>query len=221
MQRPLHLFLLVLLGIGVFPVQAQIAFGGRPYGPIGAKLGWGAPATLELPPIDVPALMAEDAERAASGLKGPDRFGYVHDVRAALEDRGTWTQLPNGDRTWRLVVHCPGAIGIGLAFDTYVVPDGARLFVYNDMGEVRGGFTAASNPGFQALGVAPIPGDRITIEYDEPAAVAVVEGELWVAYEAERLPLGRIIDGLLRHDPNCQELGQRLHTRVDIEWGVG
>ncbi|MCB0792140.1 MAG: T9SS type A sorting domain-containing protein [Flavobacteriales bacterium] len=172
MQRPLHLFLLVLLGIGVFPVQAQIAFGGRPYGPIGAKLGWGAPATLELPPIDVPALMAEDAERAASGLKGPDRFGYVHDVRAALEDRGTWTQLPNGDRTWRLVVHCPGAIGIGLAFDTYVVPDGARLFVYNDMGEVRGGFTAASNPGFQALGVAPIPGDRITIEYDEPAAVA-------------------------------------------------
>ena len=56
---------------------------------------------------------------------------------------------------------------------------------------------------------------------DEPAAVAVVEGELWVAYEAERLPLGRIIDGLLRHDPNCQELGQRLHTRVDIEWGVG
>ncbi|MCB9169025.1 MAG: T9SS type A sorting domain-containing protein [Flavobacteriales bacterium] len=195
MQRSVLSSALFLLCSWMFQAHAQVSFGGRPYGPLAAKLGWSPPPTLELPAIDVQALRAEDAQRAASGLKGPARFGYSHQVLASLANAGTWDQLPNGDRVWRLEVHCPDAIGIGLAFDTYVIPDGARVFVYNEPGAVRGAFTAASNPGYQALGMAPMVGDRITIEYDEPAAVAG-EGALSLTEvtHAYRDPFGLLKD---------------------------
>src|SRR5690606_2786005 len=65
-----------------------------------------------------------------------------------------------------------GALGINLQFSHYVIPDGARMFLYNEAGEVRGSYTAQSNPGHSAFGTAPLSGDRITVEYIEPPAVA-------------------------------------------------
>src|SRR5436190_1569320 len=45
------------------------------------------------------------------------------------------------------------------------------MFVYNAEGLKLGAFTAKSNPGHATLGVPQLPGDRITVEYHEPANV--------------------------------------------------
>lgn len=154
-------------------VHGQIAFGGRPYGTRPQeKTGLTAPPRAIMPAVDAAALMAEDAARLAQGIKGPYRFGFNHQVDLSLENSGAWATMPNGDRVWRLTIQCPDALGINFEFHEYVVPEGAMVFVYNSQHEVLGGFTAASNGGRSSMGVGQLAGDRITVEYVEPAAVS-------------------------------------------------
>lgn len=151
--------------------QGQIAFGGTPPGLTSlAKQLTEAPVAT-MPAVDVETLMAEDAARAASGEKGPYRFGFNHATDLGLDNSGAWSELPNGDRVWRLGIACPGAYSINFEFHDYLVPEGARVFVHNEAGQVLGAFTAASNGGHPTMGVDLLPGDRITVEYVEPAYV--------------------------------------------------
>ncbi|MDX9751111.1 MAG: trypsin-like peptidase domain-containing protein [Flavobacteriales bacterium] len=157
----------------------QISFGGTP--PSMAKAAHlldDAPVAV-MPAVDADALMAEDEARYATGAKGPYRFGFNHATDLSLANSGTWTELPNGDRVWRLAIECPGAHTINFEFHDYHVPPGAMVHVVNDMGDMLGGFTAESNGGLASMGVDMLPGDRITIEYTEPAAVRG-EGRLQV-----------------------------------------
>jgi len=149
---------------------AQLSFGGRAIGhdPRHCPLP-DAPLTT-MPAVDVPALLAEDAARVASGRKGPHRFGLEQAADISTDNGGVWS-THRDLRVWRAQVHCPGALGIGVVFSTYEVPTGARVFLYNANGLVLGGYTAASNPGHEVLGVQPLQGDRITIEYQEPLSV--------------------------------------------------
>lgn len=157
------------------PAIAQIAFGGQPLGPKDPNAG--SIAVLEMPAVDAAALLLEDLQRGADGVKAPYRFGFNHATDITLQNSGGWITLPNGDRVWRVGIHCPGAYSINFEFNTYVVPPGGRVFVWNENGDQLGAFTAESNPGRTELGVTQLPGDRITIEYHEPAA-ATGQGDL-------------------------------------------
>lgn len=161
-------------------LSAQIAFGGQPYGDKAEKRGMPPAVAVHLPAVDVATLMQEDAARAALGLKGPFRFGFTHATNLTLGNSGSWFTMPNGDRVWRLMLHCPEALSINLQFSNYVIPEGARMFLYNEAGMVRGSYTAQSNPGHTAFGTAPLEGDRITVEYIEPPAVAG-QGQLTIS----------------------------------------
>ncbi len=179
MVRTLGIVLFVC-ALSVAPgLQAQRAFGGEPYGLRASHVGIPAAPEVELPMVNTAALEAEDAANAAMGKKGRYRFGYTHQTSIAMEDQGIWHTMGNGDRMWRVRLHCPDAIGIGVIFSRYIVPSGAHVFLYNEAGERLGGFTEASNPGHAKLGVQPMRGERITIEYVEPAARAG-QGELTI-----------------------------------------
>lgn len=151
---------------------AQISFGGRAIGLMEQGPHLPAPAKVVLPAVDAAALIAEDEARAAQGIKGPYRFGYNHATDLSLDNSGTWHALRNGDRVWRLAIECPAAHSINLEFHEYVVPEGGRVFVYNDMGDQLGAFTAESAAGRHTLGITLLPGSRITIEYHEPHAAS-------------------------------------------------
>jgi len=58
----------------------------------------------------------------------PPRFGYRHDVNYNMENSGEWTDLPNGDKIWRLAISCPGALSINLLYDRFWLPDDAKFF---------------------------------------------------------------------------------------------
>jgi hypothetical protein len=164
---------LSLLAAFAFTVQldAQVSFGGRPYAFDHPSLLQTAPVQV-MPQVDVARLMAEDEDQIASGVKGPWRFGYNHLVDLDLQNSGSWTALENGDRIWQLSIECPGAYSINFEFHDYVVPEGAQVFVYNTEGEHLGAFTQESSGGQHSMGVTQIAGERITIEYHEPASVA-------------------------------------------------
>jgi len=153
-------------------VQAQIAFGGRAFGLMSDGITLPQAALVSLPAVDADALIAADEARYANGAKGPYRFGFNHGTDLGTDNSGTWHERENGDRIWRLSIACPGALSINFRFAEYHVPHGGLVFVYNDLGDQLGAFTAASAAGRTILGVTQLPGDRITVEYYEPAAVA-------------------------------------------------
>ena len=167
-------------------MNAQVSFGGRAWG-LGIRASQlPRVPVVEFPPVDATALLAEDEARNTAGSKGPWRFGYNHDADVRSERDGVWHTLANGDRLWRVTLHCPAAYAINFKFTTYMLPEGALLFVYNEAGDQLGSFTAASSPGRSRMAVTQLPGDRITIEYHEPSAVAgegvLVIGQVTHAY---------------------------------------
>lgn len=173
MSRDRTLFATIILTIGLAAgdTHAQQAFEGRPWARKHEKIGLADAPTWKHGALDRAALLAEDELRAADGNKR-QRFGVNHAVDLTTENSGVWDVLPNGDRVWRISVEMKEAYSVNFEFNTYIVPEGGKVYVYTPSGEVLGAFTAASNPGHQELGVGLLPGDRITIEYDEPASVA-------------------------------------------------
>lgn len=171
-MRSIPLLSLSVLLLGQFEAHAQLAFGGRPFGLSAPKHGLPEAPALALPTVDATALIAEDDAREASGIKGPYRWGHEHAVAIASTTHGSWTTLENGLRVWQLTLVCPGALAVGMSFSEFVIPEGARVFVYTHAPQVLGAFTAESNPGHSELGVLPVWGERVTVEYQEPATAA-------------------------------------------------
>lgn len=120
-----------------------------------------------LPAVDIPALLAED--RNFPG----DRFAAPQAVDLGLNNSGQWTDLPNGDRIWRLHLRVPNAKGVALLYDRFFLPDGARLHVYRpDRQQVIGAYTNQNNPPTGRFLTGFVQGEAVVVEYYEPQQVA-------------------------------------------------
>lgn len=128
------------------------------------------PNQVTLGPVDVERLVAEDKARRALGKEFDRRFGFTFDVQYNLENSGTWTQLPNGDRIWMLKISNPGALSINLTFSKFDLPEGASLFLIGAKNQI-GALTSANNQPDRKLGTGLIGGDYVVLEYYEPAFV--------------------------------------------------
>ena len=64
----------------------------------------------------------------------------VNDYQQSTETRvftpgnevGEWTTLPNGDKVWRMSYTSEGALSLNFFFDVFWIPEGAKLYVYNN-----------------------------------------------------------------------------------------
>jgi len=151
----------------------------------GNPLSWDLNLTTEgisiksLPEFDMNKVKAEDLindEKPDS----PWRFGYNHSVDFGLQD-GTWTELDNGDRVWRLLVSSPGALSLNFIFDDFYIPEGGKLYLYSDDREdLLGAYTSTQNQESGILGTWLVYGDKVWLEYYEPANV-INQGRLHIA----------------------------------------
>ncbi|MFH1320189.1 MAG: PKD domain-containing protein [Bacteroidota bacterium] len=128
--------------------------------------------TEVMPWVDVPVLLQEDSINDQH-KDIPWRFGYNIPVNLNLQNSGLWETIGKGNRIWRLKIVSTGALSINLTFDDYFLPEGAKLFIYNeDKTEVIGSFTNKNNKPFRELGTTLVHGDIIIVEYFEPGKVA-------------------------------------------------
>jgi len=135
--------------------------------------------TLSLPSFDLKSLQVED-EINDELENQPYRFGYEHQVSLDFKD-GKWTELKNGDRVWLLNIVSKGAKTLNFLFDEYHLPDGAKLYFYNeDKTDLLGAYTSSQNRGDMQFGSWLIDGDNIWIEYFEPAN-AKFKGQLHIS----------------------------------------
>ncbi len=166
-----NLSIALLLALICFSANAQVSEGGTPLSFIRIhELGQDVP-TVEMHKVDVGALMKEDSLGVDKAQ--PYRFGYNHYVFITPENSGEWTTLKHGERIWRMGIKCPDALSINITFAKFIIPQGAKLFIYSkDRGYILGAFTSKNMQPDGQFGVDIVPGEEIVIEYNEPAKAA-------------------------------------------------
>lgn len=151
---------------------AQYSEGGTPVG--FDKFLVNDPIPVEvMPAFNVQEMLDEDRARIEAGIKGPFRFGRNFDVYITPQNKGVWKTLANGDKLWRVAVQSPGAYSLNFIFNKYKLPEGAKLWLYNeDHSHVIGAFTHKNNQHTEMFATDLIKGEKVIIEYFEPLDVA-------------------------------------------------
>ena len=159
-------FFAALLFFYTYNLSAQPDQGGRP-------LSFRTPLdlnfeTLSLAPPDMQQIRTEDEQDEKNGVLR--KVGRSVPVNSNLLNAGTWTELPGGDRVWRLRITATGALALGVYYDKFWLPAGARLYLYNDeKTQLIGAFTEENNPGSGLFATQLIEGDAVTLELFEPS----------------------------------------------------
>jgi len=99
-------------------------------------------------------------------------YGKLSRMNISAMDAGTWSNLPNGDRVWQLRFKSPGAMGVGVCFNNFYLPEGATISLYNaDRTQFDGPYTSEENESHGYFRTGEVFGEEAIIEYYEPAGV--------------------------------------------------
>lgn len=163
----LLLVIAICSSIGAF---SQIGQGGEPSFS-NENVSKSSPTPIvKLPKLDIAKLLKEDELESSKDV--PMRFAYPHSTNLNPDNSGKWYTNAQGDRYWLIEIESKGALSLNLTFSNFEIPEGSKLFVYNkDKSDVRGAFTSANNKSSKSLGLAPVKGDKIIVEYFQPAQV--------------------------------------------------
>ena len=191
---------------------AQVTNDGEPLSWSKASLKNSSSITMDS--FDLVAIQKEDAINDLDRTK-PWRFGQEFSVNLGMDNAGTWDELDNGDRIWRLNIVSPGAKTLNFIFDTYRVPDGASVYLYNnDRSDLLGAYTNVLNREDEMLGTWLVEGDNVWIEYHEPKNV---QGQ-------GRLNVGKVVHGY-RSTTDSEIMQKALNDsgncNQDVDCGVG
>ncbi len=106
------------------------------------------------------------------------RFAESLTLDISPSTHGKWQTESDGSRTWLLTLQSAGARSLGLSFDAYHLPKGAKLFLHASNGLMRGAYTEQNNTKAGRLDMAHLRGDAVTIELNLPSNVSPNEARL-------------------------------------------
>ena len=165
MKNIIGLILLVVILLSNVAVSyAQISYGGIPNS-LKTELN-GIIPFISLPEVD--NLLQLDIDENEDGFKKPFRFAKMHDVSIDIFQIAIADSLSDGV-VWRVGVVSSNALSLYSVFSSFLIPDGASLFVYNPSAKhILGKFTIKNNKVNRKFSILPIEGDTIIFEYFEP-----------------------------------------------------
>lgn len=170
MRKALVGWLGVVLMCVVSSLYAQVGHGGRPL-PLSLLRSSSSDLFVTMPFFDLEAQLRLDSLNMI-GPGGAFPFAYKFMTDYSPNNSGKRFTLADGTSVWRMGIYSPGALSINLLFSEYELPEGAQLFVYNeDQSQILGSFSHLNNSENGVLPIAPIRGDRVIVEYQEPAGV--------------------------------------------------
>lgn len=159
-----------ILWIAFIGAFAQVDRGGEP-------VSWNINQSISyqtiwqtLPSVNALTLLTEDA-LTFNDKSQSLRFATSLEANFTTDTHGKWTNLHNGDRIWMLGIESTNAYSLGVTFNSIVIPEGGRLYVYSENKEdFIGPLTIEDNREDNLTTLPPIAGSKIIIEYYEPYA---------------------------------------------------
>lgn len=152
--------------------------------------------------FDVGAMMEED--RLNEGKNIPFRFAKEFCTNIDLLRVGTMNEVTGG-RIYRLRIESTGAFSLHFVMNPFFIPEGGRLFIYNEQGtDVLGAITAGNNNSDKVLATRMIDGGIAVIEYFEPSG-CTEEALLTIkkVYHSYRNFFNENKDGYYGHSGTC------------------
>ncbi len=135
------LFLTLILISCAALTEAQISEGGKPYSNyITALKNTAAYTRIDLKELDIKGLLEQEAFNP-----GPEHYGVFTDTVIDIKVSGKADNISSLGRIWRLRIGNVNARSIQLSFKKFVIPDGAKLFVYNSSKTVIAGAFTRNN----------------------------------------------------------------------------
>ena len=173
---------LAVICVGFFSSSfAQISTGGQPlsFNPIFQLSDNDIPEEV-IASLDRNRLRDEDIENETKG-KVP-RFAKLVPANFNLTNSGVWTNLPNGDKVWRLKIIADEALATTLFYDDFFLPPGAELYIWNEgRKQVIGGYTDFNNHESHTFATEIVYGTTCYLEYVEPSSHAG-EGKINISH---------------------------------------
>jgi PKD repeat protein len=161
--------IIVLFLIGFTSALAQISEGGLPPSFGKTHLRSSVQPYKALAEFNVDELLEEDQELEALGL--PPRCAKIIPADISFENKGERIILPDGQRIRRLEIFAPDALAVLLYYDKFIIPEGGKLFIYDpEYTSILGAYTHKTNSQKAEFATEFIPGDRLILEYVEPAS---------------------------------------------------
>jgi len=116
-----------------------------------------------MPTQDNKALIQQELRLRRPGRA--EHFAIPLDVNINPDQHGTWEQLKDGSKVWRIRIHSKDAKSLNLGFTKFVMPEGGSMILYAaDYSIVRGPFTPADNDEHEQLWCPIIEHDEIVVE---------------------------------------------------------
>ena len=192
----------------------------------------------EFPKPDLDKIAIEDGENEKSGT--PYRYAVSIPVNLNIENSGTWTNLPDGSRIWRLKLKSSDALALGVYYDNFWLPPKGKLYLYDeDRTQVIGAFTEFNNHESDLFATELIKGETVILEYfepchserseesnsDEPAKAIISISEIAHAYRGVNFYLKNIKSDWCEVDVICSPEGdnwqdeKRGVARISIKIG--
>ena len=123
--------------------------------------------TFQAPDMDL--IRAEDEAEPTKY-----RVGVAVPVNLDMQNAGSWTELPNGGKIWRLSIEVEGAEALGVYYDNFWLPYGGELYLYNqEKSHMIGAFTEYNNSSDCVFANQLVEGDKVILEYYQPESQAI------------------------------------------------
>lgn len=154
--------LIVFLLLYTITTFSQISQGGTPHSWTEENINF--PKNILLSPSEKVSNKLQNTSKNGGFL-----FAKIIDVQIDNKENGKWNILANGDKIWQVAIKSEGAYSLNFTFSKFIIPYGAKVFVFTpDKSALLGAFTAENMKNWEGLSVAPIKGDELIIEYYEP-----------------------------------------------------
>lgn len=172
MQLPLLRHLLPALALlMIFPslVKSQLSEGGLPPSMQFRQLKGNA----EIPAYRLRTLSRADLLTEDAGHPVPFRYAVFEDVSISLKDGAVETMADPAGKVYRVRIMADSALSLQLLFSSFILPPGARLFVYDPAyRQVLGAFTQYNADTDNRFVVSDLKGNEAIVEYVEPAGAS-------------------------------------------------
>lgn len=134
-------------------------------------------STIFVAPLDKDQLVRDIEEHDKNG----NSVARLVPTSVSFPEDGTIVKNTDGSLIWRVKVEMPQSLGLGLYFDTYKLPEGVEMFIYNENKKhIKGTYSHFENLEDKKFATDPVQGSIAYLELNIAPEVNIEDIELHI-----------------------------------------